>query len=165
MATPTTLPAAFTAGQVLTAAQMNDLRGAFRVLQVVNFYLYSAGTSTSSSTYTATGLTATITPTSASSKILITFSQSNRKDNSSATTEAASRIHRNGSNILGATNFSSCYTNSLMELRTMVSGTYLDSPATTAATTYTLYGSAQGGGLASFDFFAASSITLMEISA
>ena len=35
MATPTTLPASFTAGQVLTAAQMNDLRGAFRVLQVV----------------------------------------------------------------------------------------------------------------------------------
>ena len=36
MATPTTLPATFVAGNVLTAAQMNDLRGAFRVLQIVS---------------------------------------------------------------------------------------------------------------------------------
>jgi hypothetical protein len=36
MATPTTLPASFVAGSILTAAELNDLRGAFRVLQVVN---------------------------------------------------------------------------------------------------------------------------------
>jgi hypothetical protein len=35
MATPTTLPASFVAGNILTAAQLNNLRGAFRVLQVV----------------------------------------------------------------------------------------------------------------------------------
>ena len=35
MATPTNLPASFVAGAILTAAQQNDLRGAFRVLQVV----------------------------------------------------------------------------------------------------------------------------------
>ena len=35
MATPTTLPAAFVSGAILTADQMNNLRGAFRVLQVV----------------------------------------------------------------------------------------------------------------------------------
>jgi hypothetical protein len=33
MATPTNLPATFVAGNVLTAAQQNGLRGAFRVLQ------------------------------------------------------------------------------------------------------------------------------------
>jgi hypothetical protein len=35
MPTPTSLPAAFTVGQVLTAAQMNGLLGGFRILQVV----------------------------------------------------------------------------------------------------------------------------------
>jgi hypothetical protein len=36
MATPTALPTAFVAADVLTAANMNLLRGAFRVLQVVS---------------------------------------------------------------------------------------------------------------------------------
>jgi hypothetical protein len=36
MAAVTPLPATFVSGDVLTAAQMNDLRGAFRVLQVVS---------------------------------------------------------------------------------------------------------------------------------
>jgi hypothetical protein len=36
MATPTTLPATFVAGNVLEAEQLNDLRGAFRVLQTVS---------------------------------------------------------------------------------------------------------------------------------
>jgi hypothetical protein len=31
MATPTNLPASFVSGAILTAAQQNDLRGAFRV--------------------------------------------------------------------------------------------------------------------------------------
>ena len=33
MATPTNLPATQTSGNVLTAAWLNDLRGAFRILQ------------------------------------------------------------------------------------------------------------------------------------
>ena len=36
MATPTTLPATFVSGNVLEALQLNDLRGAFRVLQTVS---------------------------------------------------------------------------------------------------------------------------------
>ena len=135
MATPTTLPASFTAGQVLTATQMNDLRGAFRVLQVVNNTIYSSGTTISTATYTATGLTATITPTSASSKILVMFSQGNRKDNSNAATEVQSRIYRNGANIIGGTSYSTCYTNSALELRITNSGSFLDSPASTSALT------------------------------
>ena len=73
MATPTSLPATFVAGNVLTAAQMNDLRGAFRILQVVS----TAKTDTSSlstaaaSFSTVTGFTASITPSSTDSKVLI----------------------------------------------------------------------------------------------
>ena len=70
MATPTNLPAAFVAGNVLTAAQLNDLRGAFRILQVVSAN-YTTEVTSSSTTYTDTGLTATITPQSTTSKIIV----------------------------------------------------------------------------------------------
>ena len=70
MATPTTLPATFTAGQVLTAAQQNALRGAFRILQVVS--VFKANTfSMTGTTYTdVTGLSVAITPQSSSSQII-----------------------------------------------------------------------------------------------
>lgn len=72
MATPTTLPATFVAGNVLTAAQMNNLRGAFRVLQVVSTTLTTSFTSGAGGAYAnVTGLSATITPSATSSKILI----------------------------------------------------------------------------------------------
>jgi hypothetical protein len=73
MATPTTLPGSFSSGAVLTAAQMNNLRGAFRVLQVVSTTLtttYSASVASAGETE-VTGLSATITPSATSSKILV----------------------------------------------------------------------------------------------
>ena len=70
MAAVTTLPAAFTVGQVLTSTQMNNLRGAFRVLQVVSATSVTA-VSTTGGTYVTSGLTATITPSSTSSKIYV----------------------------------------------------------------------------------------------
>ena len=165
MAAVTTLPATFVAGNVLTAAQMNDLRGAFRVLQVVTANTISgSGTTISTSTYTATGLTATITPSSTSSKILIFVNQANRKDNSNAATEAQSRLYRGATAVQTNNTVSTCYTGTTMELRVQASLMYLDSPATTSATTYTMYGAATAG-TASFDFFSSGSITLMEISA
>ena len=73
MATPTSLPATFVAGNVLTAAQMNDLRGAFRILQVVSTTKTDTFSAAISATWTdVTGLNLTITPTSATSKVLIT---------------------------------------------------------------------------------------------
>ena len=71
MATPTALPAAFTAGQVLTAAQQNALRGAFRVLQVVTTNKTDTYTTTSTSFTDITGFSVSITPSSATSKILV----------------------------------------------------------------------------------------------
>lgn len=71
MATPTPLPGDFSPGQVLTAAEMDGLRGAFRILQVVST------TDTTSRTTTSTfpvvsGMSITITPQSTSSLIFIT---------------------------------------------------------------------------------------------
>lgn len=71
MATPTSLPGAFTAGDVLTAANMNGLRGAFRILQVVSTAKTDTYTGNNAAFTTITGLTATITPGSTSSKILV----------------------------------------------------------------------------------------------
>jgi len=74
MATPTNLPAAQTTGNVLTAAWVNDLRGAFRILQVVQGATTTLASSTSS-TFVDTNLSATITPQSTSSLILVVYSQ------------------------------------------------------------------------------------------
>ena len=75
MATPTNLPASFTTGQLLTAGNMNNLRGAFRILQVV-----SATTTTmvenNSLSFVDSTLTATITPQSSTSKIFVAINQS-----------------------------------------------------------------------------------------
>ena len=71
MATPTTLPSSFTAGQVLTAAQMNNLRGAFRVLTVNSVTKTDTFSTTSTSFVDVTGLSLTITPQSSTSKFLL----------------------------------------------------------------------------------------------
>jgi hypothetical protein len=75
MATPTSLPATFVAGNVLTAAEMNDLRGAFRILQVVRATDTVDRTTTSTSLVDA-NISVTITPTSATSTILILWTAS-----------------------------------------------------------------------------------------
>jgi len=74
MATPTNLPASFVSGAILTAAQQNSLRGAFRVLQVVAGFT-NTQTEKTSGTYGTTTLSATITPQATSSKILVMYNQ------------------------------------------------------------------------------------------
>lgn len=71
MATPTTLPATFVAGNVLTAAQMNNLRGAFRVLQVVQTVKTDTFSTTSTSFTDVTGMSVSITPSATSSLVLV----------------------------------------------------------------------------------------------
>jgi hypothetical protein len=166
MATPTTLPASFTAGAVLTAAQMNDLRGAFRVLQVVNA---TTGTSvnTATATFVDSTLTATITPTSTSSKILVMVTQSVGKTSASSFTSVGLKIVRNSTDIFTITT-TDLYTGTLTELYTSTSANYLDSPATTSATTYkTQFNSpnAQASSYVQPFTLSKSTITLLEISA
>lgn len=74
MATPTNLPSTFVTGNILTAANMNNIRGAFRILQVVQGSTTTLATSTTS-TYADTTLTATITPQSSSSLVLVMAAQ------------------------------------------------------------------------------------------
>jgi len=164
MATPTNLPIASVAGDVLTAAYVNDLRGAFRVLQVVQG-TYATATSSSTATYVTTGLTATITPSSTSSKILCIVQQSGcGKDNA---TYGYLALYRGASNIIEFdTSFGYTGTSTSNYVGT-VGTVYLDSPATVAATTYTTY-FRSGAGVAVVNVqnnASKSTMILMEISA
>ena len=184
MATPTTLPATFVAGQVLTAAQMNALRGAFRVLQVVS----TTKTDTFSASVAAgsfaavTGLTATITPQSATSKILVLASVT--AGAATAADGVSGKITGgNTTSYLGAAAGSrtpSASSGRAGGVPTTLSFNYLDSPATTSATTYgvsitfeetgttpiTVYcNQSPGDANAAYVGRFASTITVMEISA
>jgi hypothetical protein len=136
MATPTTLPAAAVAGDVLTAAYVNALRGAFRVLQVVSAN-FSTQTSNATTTYADTGLTATITPSSTSSQILVLVNQAGvTKGGANAASGCDLRLMR-GASAITTFGYAIGYTNSTADNFTGNHPCiYLDSPATTSATTY-----------------------------
>ncbi len=144
MATPTTLPATFVAGNVLTAAEMNNLRGAFRMLQVVSTTktdTFSASVA-SGATSNVTGLSVTITPSSTDSLIYLSGMV---YGSSSGLFFVSIDIDRNGTNVINADtpgNRSPALTGSR---QSTTSGQYgmngmpiavVDSPASTSALTY-----------------------------
>ena len=138
------------------------------VLQVVQAN-NSTQYSTSSSTFSATGITATITPTSATSKILVVVHVAdctNAYSNGSllqlkvyrASTAIISFGYYVGFNTAGTTttDVGTCSTS------------YLDSPATTSATTYTIYFASNnntGSMYVNYSTGSTSTFTLMEIAA
>ena len=147
-----------------------------KVLQVV-----SATTSTSVSNSTTTpadtGLTATITPTSASSKILVMISQPINTTRSSdqagggwSLLRGASVVYdMTGASALGTLYMRSIGSNTSTEYYGVLSMIYLDSPATTSATTYKtrqrVYVATSSANVTSQSDGATSSIVLMEIGA
>ena len=165
MATPTTLPAAFVAGAILTADQQNNLRGAFRVLQVVSA---TSATQTTNSTnvYADTTLTASITPQSATSKILVIVNQNGCFKDTGNTWQNLQLLR--GATVVVQFGGYGGHTASAAEIGFgSVSTAYLDSPATTSATTYKTQQNSQAN-IAKVGCQAAgatSTITLMEISA
>ncbi len=135
------------------------------VVQVVNA-TYSTEATSSSSTWADSGLTATITPKSANSKILVLVSHAGIAK-TTGNTQVGSRLLRTSTVILtfGMTdaNTAAADTNGASS----ASGTYLDSPATTSATTYkTQFNSSANVATAKVHGDGATStITLMEIAA
>jgi hypothetical protein len=128
MATRTNLPASQTTGNVLTAAYMNDLRGAFRILQVVTGTT-TTQTSTGSATYSDAGLSASITPQATTNKVLV-MAQINYYNVS--TNKTNFNLVR-GSTQINETNPLGGDANNI-DAGFML--TLLDSPNTTSATTY-----------------------------
>lgn len=114
---------------------MNNLRGAFRVLQVVQAVYSAVIVSNSTTTMADTNLTATITPQSSSSKILVMVTQTFSKTNGNINNAVAARIMR-GATAVHTFSVASGYTGTAIDNILCISATYLDSPATTSATAY-----------------------------
>jgi hypothetical protein len=165
MATPTTLPAAFVAGQVLTAAQQNALRGAFRVLQVVSATT-ATEVSSSVTSYVDTGLTATITPSSTTSKILVFANHLENYKTSGSTNNAINlKLLRDATTLVTTDSIGS--TNSTQNLVFSTQIMWFDSPSSTSAVVYkTQFANATASAAVRVQAFSVpSSIILMEISA
>lgn len=176
MATPTTLPATFVAGNVLTAAQMNDLRGAFRILQVVSVFKADTFTMTGTTYTDVTGLSVAITPQSSSSQILCMGQIST---SASAGEQVFGQLLRDATVIgssTGATTINSITTSGVGQSNVAISTNplfFVDSPATTSSTTYKIQ--IRTGGVAAVAYInrrqndtilgASSSLILMEVSA
>jgi hypothetical protein len=140
--------------------------GGGKVLQVVNA-TYSTQTSTTSTTFADTGLTATITPTSATSKILVFVNQVGCHRNSGTNGALQLRLLRGATSIVTFEKYLG-YNSGTVEINAgSASTTYLDSPATTSATTYKTQLATDLGGftLAVQANGGTSTITLMEIGA
>ena len=166
MATPTSLPATFVAGNVLTAAQMNDLRGAFRILQVVQVTESTQFATTSTSDVAVPGLSVTITPSSATSKVLLMASV---PAFITTTSNLFTRFYRGsvatGTNLAGAGLFFSRISADASPTNT-VGLHFLDSPATTSATTYNVAVQVSAGtGYVMFGSTLKSVLTAVEVSA
>ena len=109
--------------------------GGGKVLQVVMGTTTTSATN-STNTYADTNLTATITPSSTSSKVLVmAMNGSIQKGAGNATNDIYIRLMRGATQIGGV--ISGLYTNTaIINRQTSAIYNYLDSPATTSATTY-----------------------------
>ena len=107
-----------------------------KVLQVVTNTV-ATNTSTSSGSYVTTGIAVSITPIFSTSKVLVTITGGQCDYNA---TQAIFTIYRGSTDLaLNAYGFSCFYNSAAGEMQTPLSGQYLDSPATTSSTTYTIY--------------------------
>jgi hypothetical protein len=116
-----------------TTASWAAPAGGGKVLQVVQGD-YATSTTSSSSTYADTDLTATITPTSATSKILVMYSISARKDTQNSQNAVNFKLLRDATSI--SIRQSMGYTGTAIQNYFYVASNVLDTPATTSATTY-----------------------------
>ena len=127
--------------------------------------------STASTSFVTTNLSASITPSSSTSKILVLMSMGDvgAQNAGSGVNGAGFTLYKNGSNITSNLANQISY-NSISSSGLTIGGfssAYLDSPATTSATTYTVYMRTAGASSTMYIFrdntFGV--ITLMEIAA
>ena len=170
-----------TANQVLkvnsgaTALEWGTAGGGGKVLQVVQG-TYSTATTIASTTFTDTGLSLSITPTLNTSKILVIVNQSTYIQRDSAETSSGLQIVRGATTIFTLPSAASAGARyigvggqSFVATGGIDTMTYLDSPATTSATTYKTQGkiqsSSSNGLITAQPNSIPSTITLLEIGA
>jgi hypothetical protein len=137
---------------------------ASKIAQVIQTVVATAVTTTSSS-YVTSSLNASITPTLNTSKILIVVSMPFSNDSYPTTNFTIFRGTVAGTNLAGATGFGQFKTGASTNpsLQSVFNATYLDSPATTSATTYTVGMKTDGGTVISFQNSTTGTITLFEV--
>jgi hypothetical protein len=140
--------------------------GGGKVLQVVNV-VYSTQTSNNTGTLADTGLTATITPTLATSKILVIVNQGGVTKTNNNSNSGVQVVLLRGVTTLATFAQYETYSGTAMEMYGSCGVNYLDSPATTSATTYKtqFLNRFNGNGVRAQSDSTASTITLMEIGA
>jgi hypothetical protein len=143
--------------------------GGGKVLQVVSA-VTTTSTTISSSTYTDTTITATITPTLSNSKILVLVSAAAYTYSSSsiATIYHRARLMRDATQVvLNEVSHELGGASGNLAIGTLNSWVYLDSPATTSATTYKIQAKTDGAWTAWYQLagVGTSSIVLLEIGA
>ena len=169
MATPTNLPAAWTTGQVLTASALNNLRGAFRVLQVI--YSSYGTTKTKAVTYTTyedTGLSASITLQDTNNKVLVIVNQSGcSKDGGNVENRPVLQLLRGATSLTEWTGTQFLYTGTALYQNGSTTLTYLDTPGVLTSVTYKTQfkNGTNAANVKVQDAGALSTIILMEISA
>jgi len=166
-------------GPIAGASTLNGLTipatGFGKVLQVI-YASTSTAVTVTSTTYTDTGLSATITPSATSSKVLILVAQSVNTNRSTNEAGTGMKLLRGSTEIFApdAVDTSSMYVffsqTTAAQIITRISMNYLDSPSTTAATTYKTQGrpySTTSSGSTTFQHNGAafSTMILMEVAA
>jgi len=141
------------------------------ILQVVSA-TYATNVNISTTTLTSTGVSASITPTSSTSKIMVFINNPMRRGNNSGGAGYGGMVvavYRNSTNVYTAmTNLGYTYPVTNLSQSWTVSLMYLDSPATTSSTSYTMYfanNASDGTNMSSCVDGNTASITLMEIAA
>ena len=140
------------------------ISGSGQIVKQLQTFNLTTSVSTTSSSYVTTGLTVNITPTNSANKILIMV------EGVGACTQQNSgayyTVYRNSTDLCNTTAFSTIYNNASYtgKFRGTFGICYLDSPATTSSTTYTVYFKTNTVGTVYVnDDTAPSTITLMEI--
>jgi len=118
----------------------NTIVPAGSVIQAVS-YTNNAQNATSSTSWQATTLTASITPNFSTSKILIMVLGGTLDNNGGTNSQCYLSIFKNNTTNLGNTNYGIVegYANGSVRVQLPCSLGYVDSPATTSSTTYTVY--------------------------
>ena len=128
---------------------------ASKIAQVVSVLMTASFTTASTSLVDITGLTVSITPTLNTSKVLVFWSVSGTSSDATDSGGCGVQLKRDATSIATSTagsnnNKTGILTQRLVpsgEIQSNVAGSFLDSPATTSATTYKMQGIAPGGTL------------------